>query len=41
MNLEMTKISECAQNNKLKFNEHNSKVTHMPRRNKGGRNILK
>jgi len=32
MNLELRKISDCAQNNKLMFNEHESKVMLMPHR---------
>jgi hypothetical protein len=42
MNMEMRKISNWAQNNKLKFNEHESKVMLMCRRKrKGDRNIFK
>jgi hypothetical protein len=34
MNLELRKISEWSHNNKLKFNEHKSKVMLMSRRNR-------
>jgi len=44
MNLELRKISDWAQRNKLKFNENKSKVMLMSRRKekkKGSGNILK
>jgi predicted PolB exonuclease-like 3'-5' exonuclease len=45
MNLELKKISDWAQNNKLKFNEHKLKVMLMSHRKrkekKGGKNMLK
>jgi hypothetical protein len=45
MHLELRKISDWAQNNKLKFNENKAKVMNMSRRKrkekKGGGNIRK